>query len=67
MAVLNATSIYGIFYDADYIDFGNTLKNFIFEENNYVWWLGATWFIFVLFKVEYFSELYIILVVIKLA
>lgn len=52
MAILNETSVYGIFYDEGYIGLFNTIKNFIFEGDNYVWWLGATWFILVLMQVE---------------
>ena len=52
MAILNATSVYSVFYDGGYIGFIDTIKNFVCEGTNYVWWLGATWFIVVLMQVE---------------
>ena len=52
MAILNAASVYNIFYDGGYIGFIDTIKNFVCEGTNYVWWLGATWFIVVLMQVE---------------
>ena len=52
MAILNATSVYSVFYNGGYIGFIDTIKNFVCEGANYVWWLGATWFILVLMQVE---------------
>lgn len=54
MALLNKTSLFPIFYDENmmYIGVRNIIKNFLIAGDNYVYWLGATWFILVLFKVE---------------
>ena len=49
MAVLYRTGIYQIFWrELDYIGFPNTVKLFLSNGDNYVWWMGATWFVQVL-------------------
>ena len=60
MAIFHATGFYDYIYDANkyvYIGFINTIKNFLIYGDNYVWWLGATWFIFVLFQIEILEKI----------
>ena len=53
MWLLNATNIYPIFFSDNmgYIGIKNICYQFFFEGNNYVWWMGATWFLITLFKI----------------
>lgn len=59
MGALDAVSLYNIFYGMDmpYVGFLNILKNFFTRGDNYVYWLGAAWFILVLFWVTILHKL----------
>lgn len=60
MSVLNKAHIYNIFYDNriyPYTNFLDTIQCFLKNGDNYVWWLGAGWFVIVLFLVEIFQKI----------
>ena len=59
-SVLNMTHLYPLLYDTDtypYLGFVPIIKAFLVSCDNYVWWLGAAWFICVLFQVELLHKL----------
>ena len=49
--ILVKTNLYSAFFDdtLPFIGIGSTIQEFIFHGRDYVWWLGATWFILTLF------------------
>ncbi len=49
--VLVWTNSYSVFFDDSlpYVGVGSILREFFFHWKIYVWWLGATWFVLVLF------------------
>lgn len=61
MSVLNAEGWYHIFFDESlsYIGVQRMLSEFFLHGNNYVWWMGATWFISVLFGIFLLHAIFI--------
>lgn len=59
MAVLEATGYYSVFFDSTlpYPGVIMTIKEFLLHGNIYVWWLGAGWFILVLFGAAVFNRI----------
>lgn len=60
MAFFYRIKFYNYVYDPEiyrYIGSANTIKKFLIYGDNYVWWLGATWFIFVLFQIEVLEKI----------
>lgn len=60
MAGLYMLNLYSYFYDPavyPYIGLIETIKRFLISYDNYVWWLGAAWFILVLFQVEILQKI----------
>lgn len=51
MWMLHKLGYYNIFHldSLPYVGIITTLKEFFFHSNNYVWWMGACWFIIILF------------------
>lgn len=48
--ILHRTGLYSVFLgDSPYLGFFATLKEFLLYGNQYVWWLGACWFMLALF------------------
>lgn len=52
MWLLVKTNIYNIFFSENsYIGVPKMLSEFFLHGNNYVWWMGATWFLITLFQI----------------
>lgn len=53
MSSLYKSNLYALFYDDRYpwIGIVNAFKMLLKQGNNYVWWLGASWFVSVLFGI----------------
>ena len=59
IAILYHSGNYNIFFDDNlqYYGFVFNFKEFIFHDRIYLWFLGATWFITVLFYIEIFKKI----------
>lgn len=54
MIFFHTAGIYEDIWLGSYIGFAETLKQFFIYDRNYVWWMGACWFIEVLFYISIF-------------